>query len=188
MGSEQIEPEASSAKRGPAICGRCMCGDIRYEFTGPMFDVVHCHCETCRRHSSTPFVTFYNVHKTEFRYTRGAPVRYESSPGIERTHCGRCGSPISWESAQEFSVFACTLDDLTLVKPQAHIFVGESLPWVNFGDDLPCYEKGPRGEPIGYGPSNLPQVSVESVLANSQETNSARDKFSGANAATMTST
>jgi hypothetical protein len=75
MGSEQSR----------AIRGRCMCGDVRYEFTGPMFDTVHCHCESCRRHSSSPFVTFFNVHKESFRYTQGMPIVYKSS-GRGRTH------------------------------------------------------------------------------------------------------
>jgi len=155
-----------------------MCGDIRYEITGPIFDVVHCHCESCRRASSAAFVTFFNVDKTHFGYTRGTPVLYKSSPGVERTHCGRCGSPISYENAREFSVFACTLEDLTLVKPQAHIMVGEMLPWI-FGDDLPCYEKAPHygKPPIGHGPSNLPQVGGERVRDNSEKTNAARDDF-----------
>jgi hypothetical protein len=155
-----------------------MCGDIRYEISGPIFDVVHCHCESCRRHSSTAFTTFINFDRTNFRYTRGTPVLYKSSPGVERTHCGRCGSPISCEDAREFSIFACTLEDLSLVKPQAHIMVGEMLPWLDFGDDLPCYKKGRHGKlPIGHGPSSRPQVSAESVRTNSETTNAARDNF-----------
>jgi hypothetical protein len=111
-------------------------------------------------------------------------VLYTSSPGVERTHCGRCGSPISCEDARELGIFACTLEDLTLVKPQAHIMVGEMLPWLDFGDDLPCYEKGLHGQqPIGHGASNLPKVSLESVRANSETTNAARDNFERGNAA-----
>lgn len=178
MDSEDSKTEALNTEGTPTIRGRCMCGDVRYEITGPMFDVVHCHCESCRRQSSTAFVTTFNINKTHFRYTRGTPVLYKSSPGVERTHCGRCGSPISYENAREFSIFACTLEDLTLVKPQAHIMVGEMLPWLDFGGDLPCFEKGLHGKPpIGHGPSNLPQVSVESVRANSKETNAARDNL-----------
>src|SRR5262245_61894702 len=107
-----------------------MCGDIRYEIAGPIYDVVHCHCESCRRHSSSPFVTTFNVDKAHFHWTRGMPAPYKSSPGVERTHCGRCGSPTSYETAREFSIYACTLEDLTLVTPQAHIMVSEMLPWL----------------------------------------------------------
>ena len=185
MGSEHSETEALNTEGGPMIRGRCMCGDIRYEITGPIFDVVHCHCESCRRQSSAAFVTFFNVDKTRFHYTREIPVLYKSAPGVERTHCGRCGSPISYENARELAIFACTLEDLTLVRPEAHVMVGEMLPWLDFGDDLPCFEKGsPHGNPpIGHGPSSLPRVSVESVRANSERTNAARDDFARSNAA-----
>jgi hypothetical protein len=98
---EHSKSEASDAEGTRIVTGRCMCGDVRYEFTGPMFDVVHCHCESCRRHASAPFVTFFSVDKRHFRYTRGAPVAYQSSPEVERTHCGRCGSPISYENPRE---------------------------------------------------------------------------------------
>ncbi|WP_430691484.1 GFA family protein [Mesorhizobium vachelliae] len=156
-----------------------MCGDIRYEITGPMFDVVHCHCESCRRQSSSPFVTFFNIDKAQFHYTRGTPLSYESSEGIERTHCGRCGSPVSYENSRELSIFACTLEDLTLVKPQAHIRVDEMVPWLVLGDDLPCFEKGLHHckLPIVHGPSKLPPLSAERVRANSDQTNAGRDDF-----------
>jgi hypothetical protein len=184
MASEHSKTDALNRESAPTIRGRCMCGDVRYEISGPMFDVVHCHCESCRRHSSSAFVTFFNIDKTHFRYIRGTPVLYMSAPAIERTHCRRCGSPLSYENAQEFSIYACTLEDLTLVKPQAHIMVGEMLPWLDFGDDLPCFEKGPHGNPpIGHRPSNLPRVSVESVKANSETTNAIRDNFARGNAA-----
>jgi hypothetical protein len=164
--------------------GRCMCGDVRFEYHGKPTETVHCHCESCRRHASSPFVTFVVIDKDAFRYTRGTPVLYKSSPSVKRTHCGRCGSPISYEDDREFAIYACTLEDLTLVKPQAHIMVAERLPWLDFGDDLPCYEKGLHGgPPIGRGPSNLQQVSAESVRANSETTNAARDNFASGSAA-----
>ena len=168
-----------SSEQSQVIKGRCMCGDIRYEFAGPMTDVVHCHCESCRRHASSPFVTFFNVEKNHFRYTRGMPVRYKSSAEVERTHCGRCGSPITYENPRELAIYACTLEDLTLVKPQAHVVVGEMLPWLHLADDLPCFELGLHsGKPaIAHTPSNLPQVSVDNVRANTEQTNADRDRF-----------
>jgi len=32
--------------------GRCMCGDIRFEYLGAPIETGHCHCESCRRHTS----------------------------------------------------------------------------------------------------------------------------------------
>src|SRR5262245_50607448 len=122
-------------------------------------------------------------------YPRIIPFPIFPAPGIlcgrapddrisPKVLCGRCGSPMTYENPREFSIYACTLEDLTLVKPQAHIMVGEMLPWLNFGDGLPCYAKGFRSDLIGHGPSNLPPVSVESVRTNSENTNASRDNFS----------
>jgi hypothetical protein len=40
MGSEHSKTERLNTECAPTIRGRCMCGDICYEITGPMFDVV----------------------------------------------------------------------------------------------------------------------------------------------------
>jgi hypothetical protein len=125
---------------GSITSGRCLCGDIRFEYRGEPIVVEHCHCESCRRHTSAPFATFIVVDKAAFRYTRGTPVPYASSPGVERTHCARCGAPIAYENANEFALYAGTLDDPAPLTPARHIFVAEKLPWISIGDDLPKFE------------------------------------------------
>jgi hypothetical protein len=144
MGTEKIE----------VTTGRCLCGDIRFEYRGAPIRTSHCHCESCRRHTSSPFTTFIIIDKGSFRYTQGKPVVYDSTPGVvERTHCGRCGSPISYERKDEFALYACTLDDPTQVKPTYHTLIGEQLPWIEILDDLPRYEYGSNGTtPVSYGP------------------------------------
>ena len=134
--------------------GRCLCGDIRFEFKGAPLRTVHCHCESCRRHTSSPISTFLTIDKDSFRYTQGAPVGFFSTPGlVERTHCGRCGSPISYETKGEFALYACTLDDPKQLKPTYHVLTVEQLPWLEIADDLPRYEYGSREEaPVSYGP------------------------------------
>ena len=120
--------------------GRCMCGDIRFEYRGQPIETGHCHCESCRRHTSAPFVTYVVIDKAAFRYTRGEPIIYRSSPRVERTHCARCGSPISYENADEFALFVGVLDDPAPLKPDRHIRVGEKMPWIVIGDTLPQFE------------------------------------------------
>jgi hypothetical protein len=133
--------------------GRCMCGDIRFEYVGAPIETGHCHCESCRRHTSAPFVTYVVIDKAAFRYTCGEPVIYQSSPGVERTHCARCGSPISYENADEFALFVGVLDDPAPLKPDRHIRVGEKMPWIEIGDSLPQYEFGVKGAmPVRHGP------------------------------------
>jgi hypothetical protein len=132
--------------------GRCMCGDIRFEFRWPPLEAAHCHCESCRRHTSSSFVTYIVVDRASFNYTKAKPVIYTSSPGVERGHCGRCGSPISYENKSELAVYACTLDDLTKVVPTMHVRADEQLPWIEIMDRLPRYELGKRDRPVSIGP------------------------------------
>jgi hypothetical protein len=133
--------------------GRCLCGDIRFEYRGAPIETVHCHCESCRRHTSTPVSTFIVVDKGSFRYTQGTPVAYASSPGVERTHCGRCGSPIAYENKDEFALYVGTLDDPASVVPTFHIYTAEQMPWLEIADALPRYDHSSRNAtPVRYGP------------------------------------
>jgi hypothetical protein len=135
--------------------GRCPCGDVRFEYRGAPFETGYCHCETCRRHTSSLFVAFVVIDKGAFRYTKGAPVPYASSPDVERKHCGRCGSPISYENPREFALLIGTLDDPTKVTPTYHCFSAEQLPWIEIADALPRYAHSVKhAEPVGYGPQS----------------------------------
>jgi hypothetical protein len=141
-----------SAEKNETFTGRCLCGEIQFVYQGTLIETVHCHCESCRRHTSSPFSTFVVVDKSTFRYTKGVPIAYQSSPGVERTHCGRCGSPIAYETSAELALYACTLDDLSKIKPDKHVRVDEQLPWIEIADQLPRYAFGKRDAPVSIGP------------------------------------
>jgi hypothetical protein len=137
--------------------GRCLCGAIRYEFRGAPEWVVHCHCDSCRRQVSSPLATFVCVLKANFRFTAGAPKAYTSSPGVSRSFCPSCGSPIAYEAAErlpgEIHLFHGTLDELDRLTPTAHVHAGEQVAWFEVHDDLPRYAKGGRGtSPTHHGP------------------------------------
>ena len=79
--------------------GRCLCGAIHYEYDSKPLDAIHCHCDSCRRQTSSPVATFVLVPKTALRFTRGQPKEFASSPGVRRSFCGECGSPIAYQTA-----------------------------------------------------------------------------------------
>jgi hypothetical protein len=138
------------------VTGRCLCGDIRYEYSGTPVKILHCHCESCRRHASSPVTTFVCVAGDGFRYTSGEPVAYASSPGVTRTHCGRCGSPMTYASERnpnQVDIYTGTLDDPAAVVPTYHVHVDEQLSWFETADALPRYAGSKAGnEPVRYGP------------------------------------
>jgi hypothetical protein len=139
------------------LTGHCLCGDITFEVSGVPLLIVHCHCESCRRTTSSPVTTFLIVGRSDFRYTQGAPKVYASSPGVRRSFCNRCGSPMAYESEQRpdhVDLYVCSLSDAAAAVPQAHVHVEEQVPWFAILDDLPRYAKTPRdGKPIRQGPA-----------------------------------
>jgi hypothetical protein len=38
--------------------GRCLCSDVAFEYDGAELFAGHCHCDSCRRQTASPFTTF----------------------------------------------------------------------------------------------------------------------------------
>ena len=120
--------------------GRCLCGAIRFEIDTPVQNCVNCHCESCRRQCSAPMTTYVGVLDTQWRWTREAPKIYKSSPGVERTFCGNCGTPLSFRSEKMSGVmhlFVAALEEPEKFEPTLHAAFEEKLPWLKLADDLP---------------------------------------------------
>lgn len=120
--------------------GRCLCGAVRYRFDGPPNWQAHCHCESCRRATSAPITSFFAVDHGRIAWSGTPPQHYESSPGILRSFCPRCGSPLTYQSdvrTGEIDVYALTLDDPTAFAADRHVMWNERLPWLHIADDLP---------------------------------------------------
>ena len=102
--------------------GGCFCGAVRYEYEGPENWVGHCHCESCRRNCSAPFTTFVGVPRDKVRMTGAAPAVYESSPGVRRLFCARCGTPVAIDLLRQLRAEAA--NPILLLTPrgdEAHL-------------------------------------------------------------------
>jgi hypothetical protein len=124
------------------ITGACLCGAVRFEVTGPLDRVAHCHCTICQRAHGAAFVTWAALPNERVRVTAGDThlVHFRSSEIGTRSFCPTCGS----------SMF-CTLDthpgtiDVALgclapdhgAVPRAHLFWDDRAHWVEFDDRLP---------------------------------------------------
>ena len=125
--------------------GRCLCGQVTFEYEGPENWSGHCHCESCRRNTSSPFTSFFGVPRTAYRFTGEAPAVYESSPGVRRHFCRRCGTPIAYDAddyPDEIHFYAASLEHPEDFVPQFHVHYAEHLPWVELSDALPRYARG----------------------------------------------
>ncbi|HJQ84433.1 MAG TPA: GFA family protein [Candidatus Binatia bacterium] len=131
--------------------GSCLCRTVRYEVSGPVHDVHHCHCSICRKSHGAAFSTFARLTAADFRLVAGREnVRaYRSSPPIERTFCATCGARLTIRfdgMPDAVWVSLTTLDDDPGVRPDAHMFVASKAPWDEITDDLRQYPAyGPMG-------------------------------------------
>ena len=130
-----------------AIQGSCLCGTLRYEFTGPLTSMIHCHCSRCRKAHGAPFATFAAAGLDDLHWLAGEAdvVTYAPTETSPRPFCRHCGSPAPGRlPAMGISfVPVGTLDADPGLKPQAHMFTGSKAPWYTITDALPQYERFP---------------------------------------------
>jgi hypothetical protein len=98
-----------------------------------------------------------SVPRRAFRFTKGAPRFFKSSPDVTRGFCAVCGSPLTYESTRlpdEIHLYAAALADPARVAPSRHVFVEEQLPWFEIADQLPRFAATSRGgtPPVRIGP------------------------------------
>ncbi len=124
------------------ITGGCRCGDVRYGATGQSVMVEFCHCRSCRHAVGAPLMAWAALRRGEFAITAGNPTAYESSPGLVRTFCGRCGTSLTLADesfAGEVYVSLASFDDPEVLPPEFHIWRSHRLSWLETSDSLPRY-------------------------------------------------
>ena len=87
-------------------------------------------------------MTWVEVDRATFVIESGSPRAYEPRPGVTRRFCGRCGSQLTWESAEfpdRCDITVSTLDDPAIAIPEDHLFCDRMIPWLKLDDGLPRY-------------------------------------------------
>jgi len=127
--------------------GHCLCGAVRIEIAGEFLHAYYCHCSRCRRASGSSFATNGFVKAEDLRLVAGedALSAWESTPGVFRRFCGRCGSHLFNENThvpQIRSVRLGCIEGDPGIRPSRHIFVGSRAPWLEITDGLPTHVEG----------------------------------------------
>ncbi len=126
---------------------RCLCESVTWEADGPLELMHHCHCSRCRKTHGAAYATFVACPESGFRLQGSEQVRrWESTPGIVRCFCGRCGSVVPGPAFED-KIFmpAGNFDADPGVRPVGHIFTASKAPWVEITDQLPQFDAYPPG-------------------------------------------
>jgi hypothetical protein len=117
--------------------GGCLCGAVRYQFSGTPVRQSVCHCRDCQRSGGSVFHAGMWVPRTGFSI-KGEVRKYESKAdsgrSISRSFCPICGSGITIEAElrpEHIAIKVGTLDDPSIVQPVAQIYARSKMPWLS---------------------------------------------------------
>lgn len=115
--------------------GGCLCGAVRFRLLGSPHAVAYCHCHSCRKHTGAPVSAFADCKRHLVVFTQGAPALYESSPGVRRGFCARCGSTLTYETdalPDEIHIHLGAMDRPEDFPPHGEgTYSEERLAWLN---------------------------------------------------------
>lgn len=123
--------------------GSCLCEAVRYRVTGPLRPVIACHCVQCRKAYSN-FAAFSAARRGELEIENPEGITwFESSPGVRRGFCRRCGSSLFWDcdGLGYVSISAGTLDQPSGLTVSHHIYAADKGDFYEIGDGAGCYAK-----------------------------------------------
>ncbi len=124
------------------VRGHCHCGTVSYTLTSEPRWCCHCHCSDCRRSTGGAVATFVGFMRADLTLDSGEFAVYESSPGVRRSFCADCGTPMAYEADRypgEIHFYLGTLEHPERYPAQLQVFCREQLPWFRIDGDAPCY-------------------------------------------------
>ncbi len=131
------------------ITGGCLCGAVRFAYSGDPGPAAYCHCEDCRRCTGSAFNVSVALESARFEIVsgtaKGFTKRADSGNELTRHFCAECGSPLYTSSPRHPDLIylkAGALDDPMLVQPAFQSWLGSAVPWSTIEPGLPASEKG----------------------------------------------
>ena len=131
------------------ITGSCLCGEVSYEFTGPVKVFQYCHCTRCQKITGSAHASNIIIDPENFKWLKGEKNvgRYElpEAKHFASSFCKTCGSTLPWitQSKKAMIVPAGTLDNDPKVKPIHNIFYADKACWYENVDTLVKYDELP---------------------------------------------
>jgi hypothetical protein len=84
----------------------------------------------------------------DFSFTAGAPAVFRSSPGVLRTFCDRCGTPLTYQhetELQTIDITTASLDSPDDFAPTLEIWLSHKLVWERANEAIAQYSQSSRG-------------------------------------------
>lgn len=108
--------------------GSCLCGAVTFAATGPLRDVIGCHCTQCRK-TSGHYWAATSVPLDRFAVTRAEGLAwFRSSAAAARGFCAQCGASLFWkpEGEDRMAIAAGAFDGDPPFRLSHHIFTEDA--------------------------------------------------------------
>lgn len=131
------------------VSGSCLCGEVRYEFTGPVKVFQYCHCTRCQKFTGSAHASNIIIDPDHFKWTSGEDSvgRFELKEArhFATSFCKKCGSSLPWltQSGKAYIIPAGTLDEDPGARPMHNIYYADRAPWYVDADTLVKYDELP---------------------------------------------
>ena len=91
-----MAPIDRTRARSNTLAGSCLCGEVRFEVSGPFPKLYQCHCSLCRKQGGSVSNTGLIVAADKFRWIGGEARigQWQRSTGFRSHFCGICGSTV----------------------------------------------------------------------------------------------
>ena len=134
--------------------GGCYCGAVTFTTSGPVREVVYCHCSQCRRQTGH-FVAASGCADADLTIEGADNLTwFAASPQAKRGFCSTCGSLLFWKEhgSERTSIMAGSFDKPSRLQSGYHICVADKGDYYEIADGLPQYESDDReGRSDRYG-------------------------------------
>ncbi len=113
--------------------GGCLCGAVRYSVSDPSTWRAVCYCDSCSKASGGIAVAWAGFPALRFQMTKGSLAIFESTRGVQRGFCARCGTSRTYQmdpaklpgASDVVYITTRILDDRNAYPPEEHVRYGE---------------------------------------------------------------
>lgn len=128
--------------------GGCLCGEVRYSVAGEPRSFI-CHCASCRRAAGAPSIAWLTFPASGFSFVSGEPAAHRSSAPVVRTHCGACGTSLTYthgDTPGAIDVTTASMDSPEAFPPTHRVWMDDRVAWDRGDDGLPSFGRGSSSE------------------------------------------
>ena len=121
--------------------GSCLCGGVRFEFTGEPLNAGYCHCTRCQKRTGSAVSAQVRIEGRGFRWLQGEELVKtwrHADGGFEKGFCTECGAHLfsrNPDNPDQMTIRMSAFDEDPGVRPSWRAYVAYAAPWEPIPDD-----------------------------------------------------